>query len=185
MAREADTASDKLAKSLQLYYNQRIASLAETRTCIAGAMQVKREQLAELNKCFDEGSHSPASALLGLSECITNDIVSLEAQLTCLDNKVENMEPPEHRPDSKLAQNLLLHGANESDEMFANVAYEMARAQSLYRLPHMSDSVCSPKMQSIAADLHRAYPNVPWSVLWTRIRTHIHPLLKMEALKRQ
>ena len=171
---------DKLNDMLYQRHNQNVSNLFHDQLRLANDIQFKRNRLDEFTK------HVSASdpILHELCDTTSKEIALLETKLIETNNDINSLKPTEYRSDSKLAQCLIAHGSIEDTAMFSNVVYEMERAQNLYRLHAMSDSVCTPKMKKVASELHEMYPHVPWSVLWSRIRSSIHPILKLEALKK-
>lgn len=63
----------------------------------------------------------------------------------------------------------------------AAVVREIADTQNLYSNTELRN-LQQTKLAQVANLLHEVYPDVPWKVLWKKIRIHICPLLKLRVL---
>ena len=85
------------------------------------------------------------------------------------------------RDDSSLAY--LYATASGAPDLVATkaVVAEMATAQRVYGSTQLAEHQ-QRALRPLADLLHREFPNVPWSVLWRRVRAFACPLLKVIAI---
>ena len=90
----------------------------------------------------------------------------------------------EVRDDSALTFMLATccHDESERSKYTQAVCDEVVRTQRTYahtRLAREQESL----LRECANYLHQQFPNVPWRVIWSHVRTHINPLLKIYFLR--
>lgn len=73
-------------------------------------------------------------------------------------------------------------GTDEFSKMVATVADEAAAAQRIYGKTHMAH-VNEDALRGVANYLHEEFPNVPWKVLWKRVKMYVNPILKTRAIR--
>lgn len=73
-------------------------------------------------------------------------------------------------------------GTDEFNKMVATVADEAAAAQRIYSKTHMAH-VNEDALRAVANYLHEEFPNVPWKVLWRRVKMYVNPILKTRAIR--